>query len=1278
VLIIYDTAGDSTPSLVNALTNAGHTVTLSSGNELSYNGTNPSPVGFGAVIHLNGDTYSSQMPIAGQNALVSYVQGGGGFIHGEWNAYEIRNGRMTAMTNLTLTSRTSGAESPITVTTTASGAGHPVMAGVSSSWTLSGGYNIGPARGFSSEPSTTLATDASGSAAVVVRDYQGGRIVGFHHAGNYSNYTTLANANVQQLYINAVTWASGGVSNSPPVADAGGPYTVNQNQVLTMDGSGSTDPENSITSYEWDCTNDGSYDVSSASASGSTCTYGSAGSYTVGLRVTDAGGLTDTDTASVTVLNQLPTANAGGPYSGTKSNPISVDGSFSSDVDGSLVQWEWDCHSDGTYEYSSTAATGDDCTFATVGSFTITLRVTDNDGGQATDTATATVTNGPPNADAGGPYSGDEGVAVALDGSGSTDPGGAVVQWEWDCTDDGTYDVTSATATGSSCTYPDDDSYTVRLRVTDDDGATDTHTAAVTIANVAPIISVTGVPVGDEAASLTFFAVASDVAADPLAYAWDFGDGTTGTGANVNHTYADDGSYTVTLTVTDGDGGTATSTGTAVIANVAPTVVINGPTTSDEGDSLSFTATGSDASAADLLDLTYSWDWGDSSSSTGASPTHTYVDDGVWTITVTVDDQDGGVTTGSFTVTTANLDPSITSSAPLTADQGALYTYSVAVTDPGTSDVFSYALDALAPAGMTVSSSGLLEWTPTYAEALAGTADVTLTVSDDDGGTATESWTIVITVTDTDGDGMPDDWETANGFDPNDPSDGLLDPDADGLTNADEFGLGTDPSVFDGPGVVTLVSPVGGEEVATDLPDLVFDNAVDPQNDVLTYDVEVYSDFTLTTLVTSATGVAEDSSGQTTWTVDVSLTENATYYWQARANDPYVDGAWSSQASFFVNATNDAPELPVQVWPIGTEITGSLTPALLWSAATDVDDDAVTYDVEVWDELMSTLITSTTGVADSGGPDVTWTVDVPLTEDTIYAWTVRSVDEHGLDSGWATEALFLASESNGPPTGTVFTNPVDGDSLFTTAVVFAASEAVDPELTELEYDFEFDSVATFDSGDYQSATLPATGTGTVEWDISNDGLALEENATTYARVRAVDADGLSSTPDTISFFVRGDNDPPSVPVLLSPTDGTEGDGSPVLEVGEPVDPEGDALTVEFIVCRDVELTDTLTGLAGVELDGSGSVLWTVDVVLDGEVFWSVRAVDEDGAESDWATPWRYVVPAAGDDDDDDDAGDDDDDSTGTGCDCASSFVGGEASWLALLLALPLALVRRRR
>ncbi len=121
-------------------------------------------------------------------------------------------------------------------------------------------------------------------------------------------------------------------------------------------------------------------------------------------------------------------------------------------------------------------------------------------------------------------------------------------------------------------------------------------------------------------------------------YAWTFGDGTTGSGPTLSHTYAADGAYSVTLTVTDNTGASGTQS-TTVQVNVPPAASF---TFACSGLACSFDGSGSSDPGGGTL-VNYAWFFGDGTTASGAIVSHTYAAFGAYTVTLSVADS-GGVT----------------------------------------------------------------------------------------------------------------------------------------------------------------------------------------------------------------------------------------------------------------------------------------------------------------------------------------------------------------------------------------------------------------------------------------------------------------------------------------------------------------------------------------------------------------------------------------------------------------------------------------------------------
>lgn len=498
-------------------------------------------------------------------------------------------------------------------------------------------------------------------------------------------------------------------TNQAPTARIASPATVASGTPITFDGSASSDPDaGDVLTYEW------RYDgqvVGTAATLTHTFTVSSETVVTVSLTVRDGRGGEDTATRQVTVTvgppptNQAPTAAfVFSPAAPLTTDAVMFDAGASSDPDGDALTYAW------TFE-TLEPATGVVVTrtFPAAGAFTVTLTVDDGRGGVTTETKTVTVSpppNRPPTATFTiTPASPVAGEPVSFDASASSDPDGDAITFSWVFAED-------APVSGAqvSRVFAQPGTYRVRLTVTDSHGAFTEFARDVSVGaqpNRPPTANFTASTTSSLVdATVSFDASAStDPDGDPLSFAWSFGDGIDGAGAQVGHAFATPGTFTVTLTVSDGRGGSATASQTVTVwatppANRPPTAVITGATRGTVGVAVSFDGRGS--ADPDNDPLTYAWDFGVAGSSASSStPSFTYPEAGTFTVALTVSDPQGapGTATRSIVIDPASdkTPPVITLTGPAQALPGTTVTFTASASDNVGVSVVRFTVDAGAP-----------------------------------------------------------------------------------------------------------------------------------------------------------------------------------------------------------------------------------------------------------------------------------------------------------------------------------------------------------------------------------------------------------------------------------------------------------------------------------------------------------------------------------------------------------------------------------------------------
>lgn len=419
------------------------------------------------------------------------------------------------------------------------------------------------------------------------------------------------------------------VVNEPPKASAGPDLSAAPNEIIRFSAENSTDRDGKINLFFWEFG-----DNRTATGMVVTHSYSRPGIYYPVLRVEDNSGTpcnSDTDTLRVFV-NSQPRAAAGEDKVAAVGNIITFNGSQSSDIDGKIIEFNWD-FGDGNFSKGENV----NHTFSKPGIYKVVLTITDDAGvsnSQDRDELMVKV-NFPPVADAGQNISSAEDEIIYFYGGRSKDPDGFITEYSWDFGDG-----TRANGESVSHAYDKPGNYKVTLRVKDNSGTSDSYgsTSIDVRINAKPIASATQ----DLNVTLAEFKFDGTSSSDPdgniMKYLWDFGDGKTSTQPAPTHFYTRPGMYRVRLKVTDDtkEQNNEAITDLIVYVNAKPVAEAGKDQIAMPNQQIRFS--GENSIDPDGKLISYRWEISDGTIKEGMEASHTFTRPGIYTVRLIVTD----------------------------------------------------------------------------------------------------------------------------------------------------------------------------------------------------------------------------------------------------------------------------------------------------------------------------------------------------------------------------------------------------------------------------------------------------------------------------------------------------------------------------------------------------------------------------------------------------------------------------------------------------------------
>ncbi|MFB6179662.1 MAG: PKD domain-containing protein [Halorientalis sp.] len=518
--------------------------------------------------------------------------------------------------------------------------------------------------------------------------------------------------------------------NQPPNPVLEKPDSVPTLTRFEINASGSVDPDGTITDYQWDVDGDGQFDRSGLTVHTS---FSDNGSYPIRLRVTDDRGVSETTTVRMTVRNRPPQIAGGFEYVPVIPNvgeTVTLDASALTDRDGSIDDYAWSIGTNRTVDAHGKTA---ERTFASAGNQSVTLRVVDDDG--ATNRTTRTIhVNRVPIARVDAPDAVLTGDQATLNATGSTDPDGHITSVTWDLDDDGRYERTGNV---TSVSFPDNGTYPIGVRVTDDAGATNTTRTVLRVENRPPSVDLVAPSEVRPNRTFTLDAPGTDPDGTIVSYEWTVGGTTvTTTSATSEWNLSTPGDTPLTVTAVDDDGATAVVNATVhVDAPPKPAVTLDKSVLTEVPVSLNTTVSDPD----DAGPFQFVWDVRNNGTidRQAQNTTVRFADDGTYEIALTVYDDLGASTTVVRSVTVENRPPFVDPwTSDRTVDAGEPVTFDVGQSYDPDGTIESVVWNATAN-DSRVSSGPQVNWSFD-----SGTHRVVLDVTDDDGRHNTTSVTI--------------------------------------------------------------------------------------------------------------------------------------------------------------------------------------------------------------------------------------------------------------------------------------------------------------------------------------------------------------------------------------------------------------------------------------------------------------------------------------------------------------------------------------------------------